>query len=237
MPSGSSAPFWCNLPPSGSTIRACSRRFPRSAPPPAASPWWNASGTRCGHRRACPAGRARGPPPSAQESPSILGRCRAARGQGCAPRLAPPGPVRRTPVPAAIGDAGRPSDPVVDQTGKFVEPVGVHDPAFRALLTLLETGRTYVKLSAPYEVSRTGPPHYDDVSVLARELVRAFPDRMLWASNWPHTVFPPDRKPSDGALLDLSPTGRPTGHCSTGSSWRTRRALLRLRDATHPIAC
>jgi D-galactarolactone isomerase len=92
---------------------------------------------------------------------------------------------------------------VIDHTGKFLEPVSPEHPAFRSLLRLVDTGRCWVKLSAPYETSRVGPPGYDDVGRLARALVRHAPERMLWASNWPH---PPARKPAppdDAALLDL----------------------------------
>lgn len=92
---------------------------------------------------------------------------------------------------------------VIDQTGKFVEPVATSDPAFIALLRLIDEGRTYVKLSAPYEVSRTGPPDYADVSILARALVNHAPDRMLWGSNWPHHALPPSQRPTDDAMLDL----------------------------------
>ena len=48
-----------------------------------------------------------------------------------------------------------------------------------------------MKLSAPYETSKTGAPKYEDVSRLARELVKRAPERMLWASNWPHPSVPP----------------------------------------------
>ena len=92
---------------------------------------------------------------------------------------------------------------VIDQTGKFVEPVTTSDPAFIALLRLIDEGKTYVKLSAPYEVSRTGPPDYADVSVLARALVKHAPDRVLWGSNWPHHALPPGQRPTDDAMLDL----------------------------------
>lgn len=91
---------------------------------------------------------------------------------------------------------------VIDHTGKFLEPVPPDHPAFRILLRLVENGRTYVKLSAPYEVSRAGPPHYEDIGRLAKELVRIAPERMLWASNWPHPSVPADRKPDDAMLLD-----------------------------------
>jgi D-galactarolactone isomerase len=92
---------------------------------------------------------------------------------------------------------------VIDHTGKFLEPVKPDHPAFKSLLNLLDTGRCWVKLSAPYETSRTGAPKYEDVSVLARALVKKSPERMLWASNWPH---PGNRKPAppdDLAMLEL----------------------------------
>ncbi len=58
-----------------------------------------------------------------------------------------------------------------------------------------------MKLSAAYEVSRSGPPHYEDVGALAKALVRHAPQRMLWASNWPHpSVKVP---PRDEDLLNL----------------------------------
>jgi D-galactarolactone isomerase len=90
---------------------------------------------------------------------------------------------------------------VIDHTGKFLEPVAPDSEAFRALLALLDIGRCWVKLSAPYETSREGPPHYGDVGRLARILATNHPQRCLWASNWPH----PNQKPvpSSQAMLDL----------------------------------
>jgi D-galactarolactone isomerase len=86
---------------------------------------------------------------------------------------------------------------VIDHVGKFLEPVAPDHPAFSILKKLLDTGRCWVKLSAPYETSKTGAPKYEDVSRLARELVKHAPERMLWASNWPHPMAPP------GTLDDL----------------------------------
>lgn len=91
----------------------------------------------------------------------------------------------------------------IDHTGKFLEPVGVDADAFRALLKLLDTGRCWVKLAAPYETSKTGAPRYEDVSRLARALVAHAPERVLWASNWPHPSEPIGRKPDDADMLDL----------------------------------
>jgi D-galactarolactone isomerase len=92
---------------------------------------------------------------------------------------------------------------VIDHTGKFLEPVAVDSQPFRSLLNLVETGRCWVKLSAPYETSKTGAPKYEDVGKLAKALVKKAPERMLWASNWPHPSVPKERRPADEDLLDL----------------------------------
>lgn len=92
---------------------------------------------------------------------------------------------------------------VIDHTGKYLEPVAPDHAAFKALLRLIDTGRCWVKLSAPYETSRTGAPGYEDVARLARALARHAPERMLWASNWPHPSAPQDAVPDDADLLDL----------------------------------
>ena len=92
---------------------------------------------------------------------------------------------------------------VIDHNGKFLEPVAVDHPSFKCLLRLLENGRTWVKLSAPYETSKMGPPLYPDVGALAKALVKAAPERCVWASNWPHPSVPAVLRPNDADLLDL----------------------------------
>ncbi len=92
---------------------------------------------------------------------------------------------------------------VIDHTGKFLEPVTPGHEAFKSLLRLVDTGRCWVKLSAPYETSKTGAPKYEDVGRLARALVRHAPERMLWASNWPHPSARKPQPPDDADLLDL----------------------------------
>ena len=92
---------------------------------------------------------------------------------------------------------------VIDHIGKFLEPVAVDSEPFKALLRLVDTGRCYVKLAAAYETSKTGSPRYEDVSCLARALVKHAPERMLWASNWPHPSALKNNVPDDADLLDL----------------------------------
>jgi D-galactarolactone isomerase len=94
---------------------------------------------------------------------------------------------------------------VVDHIGRFMPPVAVESAEFAALVALLDTGRTWVKISAPYESSADGPPDYPDVATLVDELVARFPDRLLWASNWPHPSTDPSRStPSAADLADLA---------------------------------
>ena len=90
---------------------------------------------------------------------------------------------------------------VIDHVGKFLEPVTVDHPGFRALLRLLDNGRTWLKLAAAYEVSKAGAPLYEDVGALAKAAVAAYPERMVWASNWPHVSV--TALPDDAMLLDL----------------------------------
>ncbi|VWC58392.1 amidohydrolase [Burkholderia lata] len=88
---------------------------------------------------------------------------------------------------------------VIDHTGKFLTPVAPDAPAFLALRRLLDRGHAWVKLSAPYETSRTGAPGYDDVARLAAVLARHHPARCVWGSNWPHPNASP--VPDDLRLL------------------------------------
>lgn len=86
-----------------------------------------------------------------------------------------------------------PTDLVVDHVGRFMPPGGTDSPGFATLRRLVSTGRCWVKLSAPYEGSALPRPH-DDVVELIDALVTEAPERLLWASNWPHPgqQDPPD---------------------------------------------
>jgi predicted TIM-barrel fold metal-dependent hydrolase len=87
---------------------------------------------------------------------------------------------------------------------------GIEQPGFGVVLDLVRTGRAYVKVSAPYNIS-TNAPDYPDVSPLAKALIAANPQRILWGTNWPH---PPDvsertaRKPTDVSPLRQTDDGR-----------------------------
>jgi predicted TIM-barrel fold metal-dependent hydrolase len=74
---------------------------------------------------------------------------------------------------------------VFDHFGGAQASRGIEQAGFAALLNLVRSGRAYVKISAPY-LGSTQAPDYPDVAPLARALVAANPERLLWATNWPH---------------------------------------------------
>ncbi|WP_321817100.1 MULTISPECIES: amidohydrolase family protein [unclassified Paraburkholderia] len=73
--------------------------------------------------------------------------------------------------------------------------------AFDTVLALVKGGNVYVKLSAPYRASRQAPD-YADIAPFAQALIQARADRMLWASDWPHTGSASHR---DGDLSRVEP--------------------------------
>ena len=79
-----------------------------------------------------------------------------------------------------------PTTLVIDHVGRYMPPVDADDKRFGLLMGLLDGGRTWVKLSAPYE-SASDPTHeYAAVGRLVHMLVQHAPERLLWATNWPH---------------------------------------------------
>lgn len=71
-----------------------------------------------------------------------------------------------------------------------------------ALLSLLDTGRVWVKLSGPMRCTRSDFP-YPAVTPIARRLVAHAPERLVWGSDWPHVNMNDRAMPNDGDLVDL----------------------------------
>ena len=95
-----------------------------------------------------------------------------------------------------------PCDLVIDHMGRFDAATPADDKDWRLLMKLLATGRCWIKLSGPYYGSKSGPPLYADKARIAKELIKAAPERMVWASNWPHPSYKKNF-PDEGRLLDL----------------------------------
>jgi len=90
-------------------------------------------------------------------------------------------------VIAAIRDlvAGADVPVVFDHFGGAIAAAGLGQAGFSDLLELLRSGHAYVKVSGAYRASSKGPD-YKDAAPLARAMIAANPDRVLWGTDWPH---------------------------------------------------
>jgi predicted TIM-barrel fold metal-dependent hydrolase len=82
---------------------------------------------------------------------------------------------------------------------------GTGQAAFRMLVRLLGDGGVWVKTSGIDRISNQGYP-FADAADLARALVTAAPDRVIWGTDWPHPGIGPQGPTNDGDLVDLIPT-------------------------------
>lgn len=100
---------------------------------------------------------------------------------------------------------------VIDHFGK-IRPGG-DDAALHNLTQLLESGRGWVKISGAYRIA--DDPNDSRIDPLARRLVAANSDNVVWGSDWPHSSDHrgpdlrlkemPYRKLDTRGLIDLLP--------------------------------
>src|SRR5215469_6837062 len=112
---------------------------------------------------------------------------------------------------SAIKDlaAASPVPAVFDHFGGAEAALGVEQPGFSDLLDLVKSCRAYVKISGAYRASKQAPD-YPDVVPLAKALIAANPDRIIWGTDWPHpdSVTRPGHKVTDVTPLIQIDDGR-----------------------------
>jgi predicted TIM-barrel fold metal-dependent hydrolase len=112
---------------------------------------------------------------------------------------------------SAIKDlvAASPVPVVFDHFGGALGELGTDQPGFADLLELVRTSKAYVKISGAYRASKLAPD-YADAAPLARALIAANSDRIVWGTDWPHpnSVTPPGNKPTDVTPLFQIDDGR-----------------------------
>jgi predicted TIM-barrel fold metal-dependent hydrolase len=82
-------------------------------------------------------------------------------------------------------EAGLPVPVVFDHFGGARAADGLDQPGFADLVALVKAGHAYVKVSGSYR-SSDKPPAYADTAPLAKALIAANPDRVVWGTDWPH---------------------------------------------------
>ncbi len=96
---------------------------------------------------------------------------------------------------SAIKDlvAASPVPVVFDHFGGARAELGVQQPGFAELVELVRSGKAYVKISVT-----AGPrPDYAGFVPLAKALIAANPERIVWGTNWPHPNSGSGRKAAD----------------------------------------
>jgi predicted TIM-barrel fold metal-dependent hydrolase len=115
------------------------------------------------------------------------------------------------PVISAIKEqvAASPVPVVFDHFGGAVAETGVGQPGFADLVDLVKSGKAYVKISGAYRASKLAPD-YPDAAPLAKALIAANAERIVWGTDWPHpdSVTPPGKKTTDVTPLLQIDDGR-----------------------------
>ncbi|MEN9633914.1 MAG: hypothetical protein RL077_2318 [Verrucomicrobiota bacterium] len=115
-------------------------------------------------------------------------------------------------VIAALRDivATSPVMVVIDHFGGAKAALGLEQAGLADLLALVQSGRVYVKISGAESASNRAPD-FSDFVPLARALIAANPDRVIWGTNWPHpggsgakspTALAPSRPIDDGQVMN-----------------------------------
>jgi predicted TIM-barrel fold metal-dependent hydrolase len=106
-------------------------------------------------------------------------------------------------VIAAIKDdvASAPVPVVFDHFGGAQAALGAQQDGLDALMSLVGAGLAYVKISAPYR-SSTRAPDYLDLAPMAKAMIAANPQHILWGTDWPH---PDSSRVAGRAPTDIAP--------------------------------
>ena len=110
---------------------------------------------------------------------------------------------------------------VIDHMGHLPAAKGVDDPGFRSLLRLVGEGCCWVKLSAPYNLSKSSGATYEQVRPLAQALVAA------------------NRNECYGAAIGPIPASTPCPTmviCSTCWEWTGSTAITNMVLAQNPLS-
>jgi len=90
------------------------------------------------------------------------------------------------------------ADFVIDHMGYMLESDGLTHADFDRLIDMIGAGRGWIKLSAPYRLAKDG--NFERLKPMARAIIEAAPDRVIWGSDWPHI---PEGGKDTGTLLNL----------------------------------
>ncbi len=90
---------------------------------------------------------------------------------------------------------------VIDHYGCVDASLGKDSEGYHALMRLFSYDHVWAKLSANYFSSADFPLHRD-VALIAQQMMKIMPDRLVWGTDWPH-VSAKNMLANDGHLANL----------------------------------
>jgi len=93
---------------------------------------------------------------------------------------------------------------VIDHMGRAMGKDGPDQPAMHALIELAKRDNCWIKVTGSERISF---PPYDEAIPVARRLVEAAPDRVLWGTDFPHPNA--THEADEAELVDLVPKFAP----------------------------
>jgi predicted TIM-barrel fold metal-dependent hydrolase len=104
-----------------------------------------------------------------------------------------------------------PAPVLIDHMGRVDGRRGINQPEFQTILQLMDEPHMWIKISGADRMMSRGST-FEQVVPFAHALVARAPDRVVWGTDWPHSmVFKPNAMPNDGdlvnMLLELVPDG------------------------------
>ena len=94
-----------------------------------------------------------------------------------------------------------PINVVIDHYGCVDASLGKNSEGYMALMRLFSYEHVWAKISANYFSSMDFPLHRD-VALIAQEMMKIMPERLVWGSDWPH-VSAKNMLANDGHLVNL----------------------------------
>jgi predicted TIM-barrel fold metal-dependent hydrolase len=87
---------------------------------------------------------------------------------------------------------------VIDHMGRVPAAAGIDQPPLKALLELAKLDSCWIKVCGAERISM---PPYEEAVPIARTIVEAAPDRVLWGTDFPHPNATHEADEAD--LVDL----------------------------------
>jgi len=114
---------------------------------------------------------------------------------------------------------------VIDHLAAAVPADGVNQAGFSDLVELVRAGKAYVKITHNFMYTSKAPM-LEDAEALAKPLIAANADRILWGTDWPHPNSSSGRSAKELSPLNQIDDGKMFNHFASWLQNDLRRVLV-----------